>query len=301
MTSIRWTLKKSVSVVIFSVFMTSLFAVSVRTFWLKKRKERSLDPKYHIHTIVQTGIEKEALKTSYLAELLSLSRDRPVSLYTFQTEIAESQLLQSPLICEAKVRKVFPDRICIDYEVRRPIAKIADYENVAIDTDRFLFPLAPFFSPKEIPEIYLGLPDFHAPPDSLGRSGGKWLEPLENPFIDLAFEILHFLERVQQREGMKIKRIDVSNAFAPTLGLREIVLITEEEFLLPQGGVANFPKILRLSPKDYPQQLASFFLLRRRMEADYRRQCASLQTSMRFSPRIVDLRISHLAFVENSL
>ena len=278
---------------------TSLFAFGARALWLKRINARSLDPHYQIHTIVQRGTEKEALKTDYLAELLSLSKDHPISIYCFDSKKAKEALLSSPLICEAEVKKEFPDAVLIDYEVRWPIAKITDYENIAIDSECYLFPLAPFFSPKEIPEIYLGLPSFGAPQDLQGRAGGKWLEPLDNPYIHLALEILNSFEESPSREGIRIKRIDVSNAFAPTLGQREIVLLTEEEFFLPQGGVATFPKLLRFSPKEYSQQLASFFLLRRRMEADYRKQLPYLKGSIRFSPRIIDLRIPHLAFVEN--
>ena len=60
-----------------------------------------------------------------------------------------------------------------------------------------------------------------------------------------------------------------------------------------------FPKILRLAPKDYAQQLGNFFSLRKNMIEDYRRQLASLQQGGTFSPRIIDLRIPQLAFVEN--
>ncbi len=96
-----------------------------------------------------------------------------------------------------------------------------------------------------------------------------------------------------------MKRIDVSNAFAPTLGQREVVLLTEEELLLKDGVVCLFPKFLRLAPQDYAKQINNFCLLRRNMEDDYRKQLAFCTESKRFATRIIDLRIPQLAFIEN--
>jgi hypothetical protein len=193
--------------------------------------------------------------------------------------------------------------VYIDYEVRKPIAWLSDYKNIAIDREGFLFPVAPFFSPKQLPEIYLGLPPFGAPEDRLGRSGGQWLVPLKSRYLNLALEILQYLEGSPWRQGLRIQRIDVSNAFAPTLGSREIVLFTEEEVSFRQEGeevVCIFPKILRLAPKDYPQQLANFFSLRKSMLEDYRKLLAKVQKNSRFAPRIIDLRIPQLAFVDRT-
>ena len=127
---------------------------------------------------------------------------------------------------------------------------------------------------------------------------------MQNSYLDLAFEMLHFLEGSPWREGLRIKRIDVSNAFAPSLGQREIVLFTEEDLILNREGKSMccvFPKMLRLSPKEYVQQMNNFLCLRKNIMEDYSKQlsCVALPQTGRFSSRIVDLRIPHLAFVEN--
>ena len=159
-------------------------------------------------------------------------------------------------------------------------------------------------APKELPEIYLGLPAFGESEDSLGRTGGLWQSPMRNSYLCLAFEMLQFLEGLPWREGLRIKRIDVSNAFAPSLGGREIVLFTEEDLILNRGEKSTcctFPKMLRLSPKEYAQQMNNFLSLRKNIMEDYSKQLSSaaLPQTGRFSSRIVDLRIPHLAFVEN--
>lgn len=302
MQSPEWTMRQALFCLVGSTCLTLCLSFGSYALWKKGRNARLSEEKYRVAAIVQTGPEKEALKTAYLAELLSLSADTPVSLYSIDLKKARQKLLSSPLVAEAEVKRIPPNTLYIDYEVRRPVAWLSDYQNIAIDREGYLFPVAPFFSPKQLPEIYLGLPAFGAPEDKNGRKGGQWLAPLKNRYLHLALEILQTLEGSPWKEGLRVKRIDVSNAFCPSLGQREIVLFTEEELALKQEGkeiVCIFPKILRLAPKDYAQQLGNFFCLRKNMIEDYRRQLASLQQGGTFSPRIIDLRIPQLAFVEN--
>lgn len=297
-----WTLRQTLFFLIGSTLCTLLLFFSVRTLWNRSASLKQNDPAYRITTLIQTGPEKEPLKTAYLAELLGLSINKPQNLYAFDIVRAEKKLLASPLIRTAKIARRAPNALYIDYEVRHPVAILADYQNVAIDREGYLFPLAPFFSPKELPEIYLGIPPFGEPEDSFGRSGGRWQTPLKNRYLNLAFEVLQTLEGTSGSEGIRIKRIDVSNAYAPTLGMREIVLQTEEELLFTQGGRSArcvFPKILRLASKEYAQQLSNFLAYRKQMMEDYRKQLTSIPENGRFAPRIVDLRIPQLAFVEN--
>lgn len=294
----KWPLKKAMIVLTGSILATCLLTYGSYRLYAGWKERRFTSDKYKIAAIVQTGSEKEALRTVYLAELLDLSFDAPKNLYALDLKKAEQALLSSPLIAKAKVKRMPPNTLYVDYEVRKPIAWLADYKNTAIDEKGYLFPVAPFLSPKELPEIYLGLPAFEKEGDSFGRVGGKWRAPVQNKHLQLAFDLLNTFEGSPWKEGLRIKRIDVSNAFCPTLGRREIVLFTEEEILLKDLNFV-FPKILRLAPRDYEQQLQNFFALRRSMIEDYRKQLSSIGHSTRFAPRIIDLRVPQLAFVEN--
>lgn len=284
----NWTMKQSLFCLVGSTCLTLAVSLAGYSLWKKQRTEKLQSAAYQISSIIQTGPEKEALKTSYLAELLGLSADTPMQLYALNIKKAQKQLTSSPLIANAKVKRLPPSTLYIDYEVRKPIARLSDFNNTAIDREGYLFPIDPFFSPKRLPEIYLGLP---------ATTGWH----VKSPYFDLALEILQFLETAPWKEGLRIERIDVSNAFAPSLGQREVVLFTEEELSVRKENgevICVFPKILRLAPKDYTQQLSNFFALRRTMMEDYRKQVATLEEGGRFAPRIIDLRIPQLAFVE---
>ncbi len=299
----QWTARQAIFLLVASTSITCTLSISGYFVFQRWQKNRLNTDTYCITAIVQTGPEKEALKTTYLAELLHLSADSPTSLYAIHPQEAQQRLLASPLIRAAAVKRMPPNTLYVDYEVRKPIAWIADYKNIAIDNEGYLFPVTPFFSPKAMTEVYLGLPPFAAPEDTQGRKGGLWKSPLHNRHLKLALDLLQTFEGSSWKDGLSVKRIDVSNAFAPTLGRREIVLFTEEELTIEQNGRAvsfTFPKILRLATKDYAEQLQHFFSLRKAMAQDYEKQLAQLQEGGRFAPRIVDLRVKHLAFVENS-
>lgn len=300
--SSHWTIKQALFFLIGSSCVTLL--LSFGGFWLYKdwKVKRMTDERYRIISIIQTGVEKEALKTAYLAELLGLSADAPSQLYALDLKKACAKILASPLISDVKMKRIPPSSLYIDYTIRKPMALLTDYSNTAVDKDGYLFPVAPFFSPKQLPEIYLGLPSFGAPEDAMERKGGKWNEPLKNRYFSLALEVLQFLEESPLAEGMKLERIDVSNAFAASLGQREIVLKIEDELTLQKESkewVCFFPKLLRLAPKNYKEQLAHFFSLRRNMLEDYKKQLAVFGEGGRFAVRIIDLRIPQLAFIDN--
>jgi len=208
--------------------------------------------------IVQTGPQREALKTTYLAELMKISADRPVTADSFDPIAAQKRLTSCPLIKEAKVKLTAPDTVYVDYTVRQPLAWLYDFENIALDDEGCPFPVSPFFSPKKLPEIYLGIRNFY------------WGRPLKERNVELALTILQLLNRL----SLQVKRLDVSNAFLPSLGRREVVLIVEEQ---------GHTKALRLTPKNFAQELGNYLELRPKLPA---------------VAQIIDLRIPQLAFIE---
>ena len=302
----QWTYRQAWACLVGSTLATLLLSLGGYTIWQRWQMHRLSDEKNKVVAIVQTGPEREALQTAFLAQMLHLSADRSTSLFAIDVSMAERALLACPLISQAKIKRVPPGTLFIDYTIRKPVARLADYQNCGLDKEGFLFPLAPFYSPKNLPEIYLGLPPFDVSEPQHGRTGGMWQIQPQDKFLMLALDILRMLRDAPWREGMRLKRIDVSNAFASSAGQREIVLLTEDELVLRENEIETvflFPRILRLPSKNYAQQLSNFLTLRRSMLDDYRRQIKESEftvSPVQFAPRIVDLRIPKLAFVQNN-
>lgn len=198
-----------------------------QSFW----NARAFDDRYKLVAIVQTGNEKEALKTSYLAEVLGLSSNRPQNLYRIDLSAAERKLLQSPLIATAKVKRVPPGALYIDYKIRKPAAYLSDRLNAALDEEGYVIPFKPFFTPKKIVHFYLGLDP------SLELA---WNEKLHDQKLELAWSLLN---RLKSEEGVSVNTIDLTRSKAESLGERRIVvlldLLTDEGSRLERCLILN--------------------------------------------------------------
>lgn len=299
-----WPLRRSLMWIFLATLAVSGSATMGWLYVEHVRLLRKQDARYQIVSLVQTGPEKEVLKTIYLEELLGLSVDAPQNLYAFDTEEARKKLLSSPLIKEATVRLITPGTVYVDYGVRQPLAYLADYVNVAIDEEGYLFPFSPFFTPKKLPEIYLGLPAFENPVDEGGRLGGRWHHSFQGPHFRMAKHLLSLFSEKQTFAMTRLKRIDVSNAFAESYGQREVVVALEEYVerkVKDQWVLCIFPRLLRLGAHNYPQQLANYLLLR---ETLTRRALQPLpppdeHAVARAQTLVVDMRLSDLAFLES--
>ena len=118
-----------------------------------------------------------------------------------------------------------------------------------IDNDGYLFPLKPYFAPKNLPEVYLGLEEL------------AWGCVKENAKTKLALEIFNHLNASYLNETTHLKRLDVSKSDAPSYGQREVVLVLEDQVDREKEGkleISRYTYMLRLSPKSYRQQLVDF-------------------------------------------
>lgn len=292
----KLSLKASLSWILGSVLFLSGSGYGLYFYHRHCTKELLEDPQNRIVALIQTGAEKEVLKTNYLAELMELSCDQPKSLFAFDVDKAREKLLMSPLIKDAHVKRIRPNAIYIDYDARKPIASLYDYENVGIDEELFPFPLAPFHPVAPLPEIYLGLIQSHP------EEGEEiWHRPFAGKEMALSMRILQMLRRIPQ---IQPRRIDVSRAFSPSYGKREIVVLLDERIEIPQKHgktTCVFPKILRLNPKDLEQQLANYLVLQQKIALDYQSQLSKKTYACQelvFQPKIIDFRVPQLAFVQ---
>lgn len=191
-----------------------------------------------IQAVVQTAAQYAPLQTAYLSEILELSQDRPVNFSQFDLEEANERLMATQIIREALIKKIKPNILYVDYDVRKPIAYLSDYTNTALDQEGVLFPYLPFYPPRNLPQVYLGA---KAPPN-------PWGERLESKQLALVSDIL------RRFQVGAIERIDLSQSEALSAGTRQIVLVLK-------GDV-----ILRLTPKNYAQELTNYHMLALQMK-----------------------------------
>jgi hypothetical protein len=271
--------------------------------YLKNRQLNAANSQIALRSIIQTGPQKEALKTEYLAELLGISSDRPYNAKLFNLKRAKECLLHSPLISRVDLKMIKPGTLYVDYTVRQPIAWVEDYANVALDKEGYPFPFTPFFTPKNLPAIYLGLAPFGEPPADPDRPIANWGTPLQGKYFALALDILNITTDPKVADLFSVKRIDVSNAFAESYGTREIVVITEDLIIQHSHGKELqlcIPRILRLSTKHYAQELGNYLKLREQLLEEERKHpvLENAASTIHLKEKIIDFRIQKLAFIE---
>jgi hypothetical protein len=256
--------------------------------WHLHKKRAGNEPRQRIVKILQTGPEKEVLSTLYLAELMGLSIDRPITARSFDLKMAAARLRSSPVIEQAKVSLTPSNTLLVDYVARRPIAWLYDYVNIGVDANSIPFPIHPFFSPKKLPEIFLG----EAVPL-------LWNKPIVHPKMQLALTIHTLLSPAP----FAIKRIDVGQAFAESYGKRQIVLVIEESFKTQQQQKELFcvlPRVLRLSTKDFRKELGNYIALRDEEKLAMDLTLAQFDLdgkTVRLPEQVIDLRVANMAFI----
>lgn len=231
---------------------------------------------------------------------MGLSKDHPLLVSRFDPKKAEAALLSSPLLQEAKVKVIKPSTVYVDYTVRQPLAWLYDYENIALDKEGYLIPMYPFFPPKNLPEIYLGLAPFGERPVIPHLPIAAWNEPLRGPCVELAFDLLLRLQPLS-RDLFRIKRIDVSKAFELSLGQREVIVIVDNELYLSESSEPVLSThYLRLSTKGYPQELGNYLELRKKLLDEDMQKLRAQDPSQKsgLSEKVIDFRIAQLAYID---
>lgn len=260
--------------------------VGHRIFHHNIKVKKKLEPEV-LSYILQTGPQKEALLSDYLTERLDLSVDKPVKFADFDPVQARKVLEKAPVIAEVEVKKIAPNIVYVDYAVRKPFVWVTDYHNAALDKEGTVIPAYPFFSPKKMTKVYFGK---ESPPLQ------KYGEKIEGRFWDLALSVLETLQE-QGKDLFFIKQIDISEAWAPSLGRREIIVSLENDlYLSSEETPCQSTHFLRLTPKKYKEEIAHYLTLREHLLEAEKEEVVPTG-SKRLRDKTVDLRLSQLAYI----
>ena len=287
----RLSLKAALSWVLLSTLLVSGCAGGALWYYHYLQHLRFQDPRYQIVAIWQTSTDQEALKTTYLAELMHLSLDRPTNLYRFHAKEAQKNLMKSPVIQHATVRKIKPGMVAVTYKMRQPVGFLKDFTNAAVDEQGVIFPFKPFFTPKRLPEIYLGVQEGKL--DSVldwGMSLQNSEERAER--WSLAKQVLQSVQTAVPQREWAVQRVDVSLAFSGSEGQRQIVVVLEQQGLVAEENLL-IVHMLRLPVEEYRQGIAKYLRLRKHWE-----QQEALAQEQKKGSLIIDLRLEQLAFLQ---
>ncbi len=213
----RLSIKSSIVLILFSLFLCFLpILVVIKT--IQNREEKKIESDlFELKAIIQTGPRKRALPSQYLLQQMGISNNTHKNIYSLDVDKLKKMLISHPVILDAMVDIIPPDTLYVDYTVRDPKLVLGNWENTAVDTDLTFFPLYPYYTPKKLPKVFIS-----------DINEVKWGEKSRSSELNLTIELVKNWEDPLYSRGIAIREVDVSHAFIPKLGDREIVFLLEK-------------------------------------------------------------------------
>lgn len=233
-----------------------------------------------ISYIIQTNPGREKLSTALLAKMTGFYEKGE----RLSVKKAQENLKKSPIIKEATIKQISKDTLYIDYLMRTPIAFLYDFENIAIDAEGVLFPFYPFYAPKKLPYVYLGLKQKFEEMDTC---------QLEEDLFKHARSIILATKPLVLEKKLSLERIDLSRIKEKSLGKREIILSIQSR---PKWSEANeqVHHYLRISTNNYLQDLGNYF----KVLDDLSNTPKELRSDSDDCSSVIDLRLSDTAIIK---
>ena len=241
-----------------AIWGTLFFAWWYHDYTLVRRQN---SPQYTLKTLSSCSKTQDALSMEQIAGLIGLPEEEPVNLYRIDLSEAKRGLESYPAMKSAKVMRLRPNGLFVEYELRVPYFILLDFENMAVDKEGYPFYLFPIYTPKKIPELYVGLQTI------------AWNLPIESKEYRCAVDIVTYVEKTYPKD-MRLVRIDTHTMHAPSRGAQEIIVVFEK---------SNRRYFVRLDVREYKTGLKRFLPLAQGTSGE----------------RVVDLRYKGFALIKD--
>ena len=183
-----------------------------------QQQRRQSDPRFVLKKLACRSTTPDRLPLGVLTELLDLDSETSTSLFAIHPDGARQRLLACPAVAQARVWRLLPNTLGVEYALRPPVATIAGLKNVGVDRYGRLFFLFPFYAPKHLPSLVLPIQSVKTLVEAQRAVYGAKETPIA----------LCLLERIQEVvgprhifvESMDLVRLKEHNVFR-----REIVVV----------------------------------------------------------------------------
>ena len=217
-------------------------------FWWHSRQQqrRQSDERFVLQRLASRSTTQDRLPLGVLSELLGVDACSRPSLFAIDPGGACRQLLACPAISQARVWRLLPCTLGVEYALRPPAAAIAGLKNIGIDRYGTAFFLFPFYPPKRLPVLVLPM----RPAKTLSEAQRSLRLSKELPIA------LRMLERIQQAASSRhiiVESIDVAHLGEHNVFRREVVvvlssLLAKEKHLYVRIGSKMILPALNLFP-----------------------------------------------------
>lgn len=231
-------------VVISSCFWGAFFGA---LWWHSRQQQRRQgDERFVLKRLASRSTTPDRLPLGVLSELLDVNANTASSVFAIQPDTACQRLLSCPAVARARVWRLLPGTLGIEYALRPPVATIAGCKNVAIDRCGTAFFLFPFYAPKHLPVLALPM----QPTKTLAETQRAIRLSKEAP---IALKLLERVQQVVSPRHIVVESIDVVHLREHSVFRREVVmvlssLLAKEKHLYVRIGLENILPTLELLP-----------------------------------------------------
>lgn len=231
-------------VTVSSCFWGALFGA---LWWHRvQHQHRQSDERFVLKRLASRSTTQDRLPLGVLSELLDIQAEKPCSIFALDLDTARRRFLSCPSVAHARVWRLLPGTLGIEYGLRSPVATIAGLKNVGIDRYGTLFFLFPFFAPKRLPALVLPI----EPAKDLLEVQRAVRLAKETPIA------LKLLERIQEVVGPRhivVDSIDLVHLREHNVFRREVdvvftSLLSKDKRLYVRIGSRNILAVLDLLP-----------------------------------------------------
>jgi len=228
-------INKTSSIYSWSLVGLSLCVICLPVYLILFGKKET-SPLY-LKTIVQKTTTIESLSPRFFSDYLGLSpKGRSLHIQNLDIRKIQKKLSEFPIFEKVQSEFTPQGELLVSYELRRPLFSLLDFSNCGLDSLGFFIPMAPYYSPKKLASIFLGIKNL------------EWNKAYD---IKEAVEILNFFSPYLS-EDFNIKLIDLSHLKESIPARREIIVTI---------AFAKASHFLRLNPKHLHKALDRYMLL----------------------------------------
>ncbi len=160
-------------------------------------------------TLVQKTPTRTYLSPRFFSDYLALSpKGQKITLSLLDVKKIEKKLAAFPLFAHIEAKISNSGELILSYELREPRFFLGDFSDLGLDKGGRVIPLKPFFSPKILPCVWLGLHKI------------DWTRAY---LIEKAVEVALFFEDTTYR-NFQLESIDLSRLDHPITAHHEIIV-----------------------------------------------------------------------------
>lgn len=163
-------------------------------------------------TLIQKTPTRQTLSPRFFSNYLGLNpQGKNLAIKRLDIDKINKKLKSFPIFKSIDAEMTKEGALQVSYFLRNPEYQLKDYSHCGVDEEGFIVPLTPFYTPKKLTQIFLGL---------------EQLTFLKAHHITLANQVMDFF-RLHQLDQLTVAMIDLSKMKAAIKSHQEVIVTVE--------------------------------------------------------------------------